>query len=77
MGDTRFKNYFRIQIPVSYIENPSSITGWQTEVFWIPKTALENKEYPKCKCGRRYVPIHKEDKKCFFCQSYKLNRVKI
>lgn len=33
----------------------------------LPEGVFENKEYPTCKCGRKYVPINKGDTECFLC----------
>lgn len=35
--------------------------------FRINPTCFDHKKYPICKCGRKYVPINKNDKQCFFC----------
>lgn len=34
----------------------------------MPTDVYEYKQYPTCKCGRKYVPINKGDKECFYCQ---------
>ena len=37
------------------------------EQFYMKPDVYDHKEYPTCQCGRKYVPINKSDKKCFFC----------
>lgn len=37
------------------------------EVFYMKPDVYEYKDYPVCKCGRKFVPVSKNDKKCFFC----------
>lgn len=59
--------YYRLNIPLDFKENPFN-EGYQTRMYNVPKTAIEHKEYPVCKCGRKFVPINKGDKICFFCQ---------
>ena len=33
----------------------------------FPPGIFDHKVYPLCKCGRRFVPINKGDKECFWC----------
>lgn len=39
----------------------------QWEWFKMPQGVYESRVYPKCKCGRRFVPIE-ESKECFYCK---------
>lgn len=46
--------------------------GLMRHHIWWDNKMLEHKTYPKCNCGRYYVPIKKGDTKCFYCQFTKI-----
>ncbi len=50
---------FEIFIPLS--------DGVSTLTHILPRDIYQHKQYPVCKCGRKFVPINKGDKTCFFC----------
>lgn len=59
---TDFKNRERlICVPLEGTEH-----GWHW--YQLPKDIFEHKEYPICKCGRKYVPLKEDPSKCFYCQ---------
>lgn len=49
--------------------NPRTGYCYESRLEWyrLPKDIFEHKVYPLCKCGRRFVPLSKKDKDCFFC----------
>ena len=50
--------------------------GDSEECQWlrIKPSCFKHKVYPRCKCGRLYVPINKGDKDCFFCNFTEIKR---
>lgn len=54
-----------IQKPIHYTPYTDDLTYRR---IYIPDSALKHKEYPTCQCGRKYVPIEKGDKICFYCK---------
>lgn len=38
------------------------------EWYLMPSTVFDHKEYPTCKCGRKFVQLKENDTECFFCQ---------
>lgn len=59
---------YKADIPLHY-------TG-RWEWYKMPDNVYKPKEYPKCKCGRRYVPIKTSrglTRNCYWCRRWKDN----
>lgn len=57
------ENCFRMFIP--------NMKGKNYTPHYVPMDCLEHKEYPTCKCGRKFVPIVRGDKECLYCKHEK------
>lgn len=50
--------------------NPMIDTG-KWIIHHLPKDIYDSKNYPNCKCGRKYIPVKigkKLTKKCYYCR---------
>lgn len=55
-----------------------NVNKW--EWYEMPNNVYIPKEYPKCKCGRRYVPIKTSrglTRRCYWCRRWKDNKTDI
>lgn len=71
MSERVGSNYvpWKLQIAIpDYDFNLNSLLDRDIGCRWykMPDDVYEHKEYPICKCGRKYVPVDKH-KACYFC----------